>query len=181
MEAYTGIKVTSSILWKAALIFALLDLVFLLILIWTVKQERFREMRRSLAISTGIIWFMIWLNMNIFFWDPVYHYVFPTFARWLIPPVYAACFAFLSWAFWWVATGIQSYSVVWFCLLGGLLGMLTHMWAITRGIIDKPPMLQGVSPIAVCVMPVFEFVFYYCIIVSLATVLQKILKRHIRV
>jgi hypothetical protein len=180
MYLSNDIKVTTHILWMSALIFAVIDLVFLLVLARRVKQERFRQMRGSLAIMTGCLWFAIWTGMSFFFWDPVYHYVFPIWARWLIPPVYAVCFAFLSCAFWWIATRMKSYSVIWFCLLGGMLGMLTHMWAIARGIINRPPMLQGISPIAVCIMPVFEFLFYYCMIVSLASALQVVLKKHRR-
>jgi hypothetical protein len=32
-----------------------------------------------------------------------------------------------------------------FRLLGGLWGMITHVWAVYLGIVDKPPMLQGVA------------------------------------
>ena len=50
--------------------------------------------------------------------------------------------------------------------------MITHIWAIYRGILAKPPMLQGVSPVAAAIMPIFEFIFYWCIILSVAWLLQ---------
>ena len=40
---------------------------------------------------------------------------------------------------------IPGRSVVNYCLLGGLWGALTHMWAIHRGILDKPPMVTPES------------------------------------
>ncbi len=46
--------------------------------------------------------------------------------------------------------------------------MVTHLWGVSRGLIEDPPMLQGVSVLSVAVMPVFEFVFYWCITLTIA-------------
>ena len=51
--------------------------------------------------------------------------------------------------------------------------VITHIWAIYRGILDKPPLLQGASPVAASIMPFFEFVFYWCIILGVAFSWQK--------
>jgi hypothetical protein len=36
---------------------------------------------------------------------------------------------------------------------------LTHTWAVYRGVVDKPPMLQDASPVAAVVIAFFEYIF----------------------
>jgi hypothetical protein len=66
---------------------------------------------------------------------------------------------------------ISGKPVLTYCLLSGVLGSLTHIWAVYRGIVSKPPMLQGASPLAAIVFAFFEYIFYWCTILILATVL----------
>jgi hypothetical protein len=58
-------------------------------------------------------------------------------------------------------------------IFGGLVGSLTHLWAIHRGILNKPPLLQGVSLVSALVLPFFEFIFYWSIILGLASIGMK--------
>ena len=111
------------------------------------------------------------------FWESVYGYVFPAWARWFLPPSYGLLFGAVAWFFWHLAQRIPGRSVINYCLLGGLWGALTHVWAISRGIIDKPPMLQGASPVAVVIFPIFEFILYCCITVSMTFLLQRLVAR----
>ncbi len=175
MTISPDIKVTTQVLWKGALIFALIDVVFVSILRRRVRFEVFHEFKWTLVIITGVFWcLLLGILMSWMFWEPVYHSVFPNWARWLIPPVYGLLFAALGLFFWWVAIRFQRDPVIIWCLLGGLWGLVTHTWAVYRGILDKPPMLQGASPIATVIMPIFEFIFYYCVILSLTALLRRI-------
>ena len=174
MAVSPDIKVTTQILWEGALIFALIDVVFVFILRWRIKPEAFRQLKWTLVITTGIFWcLLLVILMSWIFWEPVYHYVFPNWARWLIPPVYGLLFAAVGLLFWSIALRFPGNPVVTWCLLGGLWGMITHIWAVYRGILDKPPMLQGASPLAAVIMPIFEFIFYYSIILSLTTLQRR--------
>jgi hypothetical protein len=168
-------KVTTEILWKATLIFAPVDAVLVSLLAWRVDAATFRSFRRALVVTTAIFWFAMWLGMTSgLFWEAVYRYVFPAGARWLIPPLYGFLFGGVAWAFWHVALRIPGRPVVNYCVLGGLWGSLTHIWAIYRGILEKPPMLQGASPVAAVVFPFFEFVLYGCITVAVALLAHRI-------
>jgi len=172
------VKVTTEILWKAALIFAPIDAVFVSILAWRIDDTAFRSCKRTLIATTTIFWFAMWLVMTSgLFWESVYHYVFPAWARWFIPPLYGLLFGGVAWGFWHLALLIPGRGVVNYCLLGGLWGALTHLWAISRGILDKPPMLQGASPVAAVVFPIFEFILYWCITVSVAFGLRRLAAR----
>ena len=169
------VKVTTEILWKAALIFAPVDAVFVSILAWRIDNRTFRSFKRTLIVTTALFWCGMWLVMTSgLLWDSVYHYVFPAWARWFIPPVYGLLFGGVAWLFWHLALRIPGRSVVNYCLLGGLWGALSHMWAISRGILDKPPILQGASPVAAVVFPIFEFILYWCITVSVAFLVQRL-------
>jgi hypothetical protein len=173
MAISPDMKVTTQILWEGALIFALIDVVFVFVLRRRIRFEAFRQFMWTLVVTTGIFWcLLLGILMSWIFWEPVYHYVFPNWARWLIPPVYGAFFAMMGLLFWSMAMRFPRHAVVVWCLLGGLWGMITHIWAVYRGILDKPPMLEGASPVATVIMPIFEFVFYYCVILSL-TALQR--------
>jgi hypothetical protein len=55
--------------------------------------------------------------------------------------------------------------VVWYCLLGGFWGVVTHTLAVFSGIVSKPPPLQGASPAAAVGIALFEFTFYWCVLV----------------
>lgn len=166
-------KVTSQMLWMGTLIFALIDAGFISLLAWRIKPGAFRQFKWALVTTTAIFWSALWTWALANFWDSVYHYLFPTWARWLNPPAYGLLFAGVGLLFWWLALRIQGNPAVSFCLLGGLWGMITHLWAVFWGIVDKPPMLQGVAPAAAVTVAVFEFMFYWCIILSIAALLHS--------
>jgi hypothetical protein len=172
------VMVTTEVLWKATLIFAPVDAVFLAVLAWRIDDRTFRSCKATLIVVTAIFWFSMWLVMTSGqFWDSVYSYVFPAWARWFIPPVYGLLFGGVAWLFWYLALRIPGRDVVNYCVLGGLWGALTHMWAIYRGILDKPPMLQGASPVAAVVFPIFEFILYWCITVSVTILVRRLAGR----
>ncbi len=162
------LKVTTEMLWQGALLFLLLDSAFVFLIHRRIHSPSSEDFKKTVAFTTAAVWFFIWTVMAIFFWDPVYRYVFPAWARWCIPPVYGIFFGFLGWLFWWVAEHLRLKPVFTFLLLGGLWGTISHIWAISRGILEGPPMLQGASPVPTVILPFFEFVFYGCIIYSVS-------------
>jgi hypothetical protein len=164
------IHVTSEILWRATLIGIVIDSIFVILLVRRVTAETFKQLKWPLVITSGIFWASMWLVMVVGkYWDMVYGYVFPAWARWYIPPVYGLLFVGIAYLLWSAAVRLPGKPVLTYCLLGGLVGTITHIWAINRGILDKPPMLQGVSPLSATVFPFFEFVFYWCVILTIAS------------
>jgi hypothetical protein len=49
--------------------------------------------------------------------------------------------------------------------------VLTHLQAVQRGIVDRPPLLQGAAPAAAVVIAFFEFTFYWALCVAIAALL----------
>ena len=172
-----GVKITTDVLWLATLIFAGIDAVFIRILVWRLNAVIFRRFKWVLVITSAIFWCSIWVWGFVNFWDSVYRYVFPSWAHWIIPPAFGLLYAGICLLIWWLALRLGGNAVLNFCLFGGLWGMITHLFAVSIGIVSKPPPLQGAAPLAVVVFPIFEFMLYWCIILSVATLLHHFWKR----
>jgi hypothetical protein len=167
------VKVTTEILWKAALIFALIDLVFVGALTKFIRYGELSRMKRELVTVMAVFFFLLFGTVvSILFWDSVYSYVFPSWARWIIPPLYGLLFSMAGLFFWWIASRSPGGQVIIFCLFGGLWGIITHILAIQRGILDKPPMLTGASPVAAVTIATFEFIFYWCICLTITRLIR---------
>ena len=161
------IKLTTEILWRGTLVFALIDLAFVPLLAWRIRPARFRQLKWALVGTTAVFWCSLWAWALSWAWDSVYSYVFPGWIRPWLPFLQGLHFAVVALIFWWGALRFPN-PILGFCLFGGLWGMVTHVWAVYLGIVDKPPMLQGASPVAAVVFAIFEFTFYWCIILSVA-------------
>ncbi len=170
-----GAQVTSEILWRGAAFFALLDLGLLFLPARRVTPAMFLELRRTVLALTAAFWFCLWLLLaSVVFWDTVYGYVFPAWSRWLLPAGQALLttgIAALAFAF---AVRLPGRAVVSYCLLGGVWGSVSHTWAVFMGIVDKPPMLQGASPVAAVIVAFFEFTFYFCLIVGGSLLVRRL-------
>jgi hypothetical protein len=175
MSWLQGAQVTSQVLWRGAAVFALLDLGLLFLLARRLKPDAFRELRGTLLAVTAAFWFLLWLSLaSVVFWDTVYGYVFPSWSRWLLPVGQALLTTGVAALAHAIAVRLRGSPVVSYCLLGGVWGSLGHTWGVFMGLMDKPPMLHGASPVAAVVIAFFEFTFYFCIIVLVSLLLRRL-------
>jgi hypothetical protein len=173
MTVSSDIRVTNGILLEGALIFALIDLIFVAVLAKIITPEDLVRLKWKLAGVMAVFFFFLFgFIMSILFWDSVYSYVFPPWTKWIIPPAYGLLFASAGLLFWSVAVRMKRIPVIVFCLLGGLWGIITHVIAILRGILDKPPMLKGSDPFAALTIAFFEFIFYWCVCLAIAKIIM---------
>jgi hypothetical protein len=169
-----ALHVTTALLIKATLIAAPIDAAFIWLLTRNVPPEAFRRLRGPIVAIAFVAWFAIWLYVGaIRYWDVVYRYVFPSWARWVLPPAQGLLTALATLGAWWLAARARSHPVPRFLLLGALWGVLTHVWAVSRGIMDRPPLLQGASPIAAVVFAGTEFAFYFCVVLAVANLVGR--------
>jgi hypothetical protein len=168
----TGFKITTEMLWRGMLFFAAVDAVFVPILAWRIKRPTFHSLGWALALTTAIFWFAFWTMILAYYWDTVYSYVFPAWIRWFIPPTYGLLFAGVNLLFWRLALWLRGNAVISFCLLCGLWGLITLLLAVRLGIVEKPPVLQGASPVAAVSLAIFEFIFFGCAILTAAVLIQ---------
>jgi hypothetical protein len=159
-----GFRITTAMLWQGALVLALADLALLLLLTRLVDTAAFQKLAPLLPTAAAIVWALLWLWVVTFFWDTVYAFVFPSWSRWFLPAGQALLTGAIAWAAVRVAVRLPGRAVVWYCLLGGFWGVVTHTLAVFGGIVSKPPPLQGASPAAAVGIAFFEFTFYWCVI-----------------
>jgi hypothetical protein len=168
------LKVTSEVLWRGALLFAIFDLVVVSVMVKVIKPvDLFRMKWKLVTVMALFFCFLFGAVVSILFWDSVYSYVFPAWTRWIIPVAYGLLFSLAGLLFWWIATHIKKIPVLIFCLFGGLWGVITHILAIYRGILDKPPMLIGASPVSALTVAAFEFIFYWCICLTITKLILQ--------
>ena len=118
---------------------------------------------------------LAWLLVgSILFWDRVYGHVFPAALRWWLAPGQAALTVAIAGAAIAIAARLPGWPVVSYCLLGGVWGVLGHAWGIYLGLMDKPPLLHGASPVAAVILAFFEFTFYFCVVVAAASLVHRL-------
>jgi hypothetical protein len=168
----TEIRITTDILYRGALLFALLDAVYVPMLVWRVKEEMFRRLKWPLVISAALIWNGIWWWAIGNYWDAIYSYVFPAWAQTWVPRIALIVAGIVALGLWSLALRLKWNVIVTYCLSGGVIGSLTHIWAVHLGIVTRPPMLQGASPWAAIIIAFFEFIFYWCTILVSASLMD---------
>ena len=169
---------TPDLMYRASVVVALIDVAFAALLAWRVGADGVRRARRAIPAVAGVFWFGVWLAMAIVFWDRVYSHVFPGWARWVIPPLYGLGFAGVAAGWRWIALRSGPLTVPVFIALWGATGALTHAYAIFgRGLLEKPPMLQHLTPASAIVFATFEFGFYGCVMLTVSSFLQRTLDR----
>ena len=161
-------KITTQLLYQGALVFALMDAVYISLLVWRVSGDVFHRLKWNLVVAAAVIWFGIWSWAIGNFWETVYSYVFPAWAQTWVPWIAFFAAGLFAWILWTLAIQTKAKAIPVYCLLSGILGSLTHLWAVTRGIVTKPPMLQGASPLSAMTIAFFEYIFYWCVILTLA-------------
>ncbi len=159
---------STSLMWRAAAITALIDAPLLALLARRISSEHFRALKWYLVGSAALAFALIWgLVGSIVFWDEVYSAIFPAWFHWLLPLIYGPLFGAWALLFWHLSCLAAKGRVVWFILLGGLVSLVGHTVGIFLGLF-KVPLLADTSITASLVFGIFEFIFYFCIIVALA-------------
>jgi hypothetical protein len=167
-------QVTDGILWAAAICFAAIDAPLVWFLARVLRRARFLTLKRTCTLSAFVVWTGIWLWALASYWQEVYAYFFPAWARWCLPFGYGALFALAACAMWAIAVRLPIHPVIGFVAMGAALGPITHAWAVSRGLLENPPMLRGVSPAAAIVISAPEFALYWSVILALAAALRRI-------
>jgi hypothetical protein len=161
-------RATSEVLWRATLIAVLIDVPLLLLVVRGVSSELFHKLKWYLVGAAFVVYAVLWGTFGaVYYWDAVYSAIFPAWFRWLLPLVYGLLFGALALAFWRVSFLMTRWQVVWFSLLGGLVSLVGHGIGISRGLL-RVPLLANVSVVSALVFGVFEFIFYWCVIIGLS-------------
>jgi len=166
-------KLTSEAFWLGALVAAVIDIGLVLLLALCIKPARFRQLTWALTGTSAVLWGIFATACLRGFWDLYYRYFYPGWMRWLAP-LDALLYGAIALALWWLALRLPGNPVVNFALLGGLESVLEHLLGIYGlGILDKVPILQGVSPASALVFAFFEYIFYWSVVLGIAGLLGR--------
>ena len=166
--------ITTSLLLQGALFFAVLDLILVPLLLWLIKPQSFRQFKWELLAVTALFWGALWFWVLGSFWETVYCYVFPQWARWPMPFFQAALTSAVAALAWRLAVRWRPHPLLLYLLFGGLWGLLSHTFALASGIVTRPPPLQGAAPLSALTIAFFEFIFYWCIISGIAAAVHAL-------
>ncbi len=172
-----GIRVTSEVFWRATLLFGVVDLAFFFLWFWRVRASRFRLLKWASFVGALAVWLPIWTVLFPSFWESFYRFVMPPWGRWAYQ-FFGVVFPLIGLGFWWLALRIRGNPAINFALLGGLLGVGTHAWAIYgRNMLEKTELLRGVPAAPVLVFSFFEALLYWNLAVAIALLLRALWDR----
>ncbi len=160
-------SITSDLLWRAALVTALIDAPLVFLAARLVSPELFRGLKWYLVGAALLVYAGLWGSLgSLTYWEAVYSAIFPPWLRWLLPG-YGLIFGAVALGFWRLCLFAAHWPAAWFSVMGGLVSRVGHSIGISRGLM-RVPMLAGASAESALVFGVFEFIFYWCGIVALA-------------
>jgi len=170
---FSGLHLTTPIIWTCTVILAVLDLV----LAWLARRitrDQVRELRWRLAMAGGIFFLLVWTSVLLWGWDWFYAYIFPPWARYALPPIFGLGYGLVAYGMVWLSLKLKGSPAVTWCILGGIEGLLSHIYAIySLGAASKPPIMQGTDPFAVLVFAIFEKAFYWSLILLFTWFVSK--------
>ncbi len=156
---------TTPIVWICTAIVAAMDLLLGIVVWRRIKRDQFTRIRGALAIASGIFFLLVWASAFRWGWDWFYAFIFPAWARLILPPVFCLLYTILAFGMGWLSLKLPGKPAINWCILGGLEGLLSHIYAIySLGAASKPPIMQGSDPLAVLIFAVFEKSFYWTLI-----------------
>jgi len=178
---FTDAQLTTAMIWKVTGIVFALDVILILLARHLISRERFNQMRWLLAGAGGVFFLGVWISVLWWGWDWFYSYIFPGWARYLLPPVFFLAYTLIALGMGWLSLKLPGNPAVSWCVLGGVEGLLTHIYAIYGlGAASKPPIMQGSDPFAVLIFAIFEKAFYWSLILLSCTFILRITWRRSR-
>jgi hypothetical protein len=170
--------VTTSLIWTCTGIVAVMDVILTLLARRLVSRELFQQMRWLLVIAGGVFFLLVWIGVLWWGWDWFYSYIFPAWGRYLLPPMFGIGYTLIALGMGWLSLKLPGNSAVTWCILGGIEGLLSHIYAIYGlGSASKPPIMQGTDPFAVLIFAVFEIAFYWSLILLASRLIWRGLKK----
>lgn len=159
------VHLTTPLIWMCTAILCLLD-GGLIIAAWRfISPVSFRQFGWTLIIISGVFFLLVWTSVILWAWDWFYVYIFPPWARYALPLLFAIGYGLLALGMGWLSLKLPFNPAITWCILGGLEGLFSHLYAIyALGAVSKPPIMHGTDPFAVLIFAIFEKAFYWSLI-----------------
>ena len=166
-------QATSQFYWTAALVAALIDVFLLGWLFRQFKSDTYCQLQPSMTVISMLFWSALYVLVINAFWDSCYQFFFPDWVLKIVFP-FGLLVGLLGLPFWWISLRLPGNPLWWFTVLGGLHSLLGHFPAIyDQNILERCPMLTGVSARSVLVFGIFEFILYWSIVLIISAIVQQ--------
>ena len=157
-----NVHVTTPLLWICTAILLVLDAALITLARRSFHREDLQHMRWLLVIASGVFFLLVWVIVLWWGWDWFYSYIFPRWGRILLPPAFGIGYTLLAFGMYWLSLKLPGNPAVTWCLLGGVEGLISHLYAIYGlGAASRPPIMQGVNQFSVLIFAIFEKAFYW--------------------
>lgn len=172
------VRLTTPLVWMSTGILLVMDIILALLARRFVHRQHIRQMRWRLVIISGLFFLLVWSAAMLWSWDWFYSYIFPTWARTLLPPLFGIGYTLLALGMTWMCLKLPANSALTWCVLGGLEGLISHIYAIySLSAASKPPIMQGTDPLAVLIFAIFEKAFYWSLILLFSWLTWRVANR----
>ncbi len=152
---------TTPIVWVCTAVLVVMDISLGWLSGYAISRRQFRGITRKLIVASAIFFLLVWAGAMGWAWDWFYAYIFPPWARYALPPIFCLGYALLAWFMTWLSLKLRGNPAVMWNILGGVEGLLSHLFAIYGlGAVSRPPIMQGTDPLAVLIFAIFEKAFY---------------------
>jgi len=164
--------VSSTQMWAAAGTMAVADVVLAVLLTRRLHPPWPRRLPLGILVvgCLGFAALLTWAFRS--YWGSCYAYALPGVFR-ALAPLIGAILGALGWLLWQLARGARGWAVPLFLLMGGLESIPGHLNAIYRyRLLERCPLLAGVTPTSALVFGLFEFAFYWSVVLVLAGLIR---------
>lgn len=167
--------VTTHLMWSVTGLLAAIDLAFAAVLSLRVRAPWSPRLAPAL-LTVGTLSFAVLFTWALrSYWDSCYAAALPSAMK-SLAPLLGAVLGALGWVFWWLARRPGRGAVPLFLLLGALESIPGHLNAIHRfALLDRCPLIQGISPASALVFGMFEFGFYWSVVLTASNVVARLL------
>jgi len=172
---YTSL-LTNPIIWICTAILAIVDAVLVFLALRLVSREQFWHIRRLLVAAGGIFFLGVWISVLLWAWEWFYSYIFLPWGRYILPLLFGTGYTLVAFAMVWLSLRLPFHPAVSWTILGGVEGLLSHLYAIyILGAASKPPIMQGTNQFSVLIFAVFEKAFYWSLILLACRIIWQMM------
>jgi hypothetical protein len=105
-------SLSNPFLWMCISIFLVLDIFLTLLARQLVTRSTFQQLGRFLVSASGIFFLFVWTSAMIWAWDWFYAYIFPTWGRYWLPPLFTVGYCLLALVMFWLSQKLPGHPAI---------------------------------------------------------------------
>lgn len=157
-------KLTTSELWLSSLLFGGAAILSLLPLRLLFSSDKFERAGATITISSALLWGVAAVIFMRGYWEIYYRYFYPSWMRTFLPLSFLL-YAGFGFGLWWLSYRLHFPPLLTFVVLGGVEGVLEHLFAIyALGILEKVPFLGDLKVVPIIIFSFFEYALYWSVV-----------------